>query len=344
MRLLTIAACLLLTMTANADADKLRQVAMNTGGDPKRGKAIFYFRRRPVRHLPQGPRTGRRRRPGPVADRRQVRPHPPDRIDPRPVRGNPPGLSRHGHRDQIRPVVHRHRQIGIRHGRHAAWTRRASTAPSRATTIESRAVSKVSLMPTGLADDLTPAEFTDLIAYLASLAHRAGPDAGGRGRRPADAAAGVHAPRWWPTGLTGATAMEVAPDGRVFVCEQTGALARRQEWPAAAEAVREAAGRFDLGARPDRRDGRPGLSEDAARLRLLRRRQAVPASRRQPLHGRRRRGRAGQRDDPARRRRPDEAGRRRPGRATRAGRSTSARTASSTSPSATRRPASRRRS
>ena len=25
-------------------------------------------------------------------------------------------------------------------------------------------------------------------------------------------------------GLTGATAMEVAPDGRVFVCEQTGAL------------------------------------------------------------------------------------------------------------------------
>src|SRR5690348_8084818 len=26
------------------------------------------------------------------------------------------------------------------------------------------------------------------------------------------------------TGLTGATAMAVAPDGRVFVCEQTGAL------------------------------------------------------------------------------------------------------------------------
>ena len=26
------------------------------------------------------------------------------------------------------------------------------------------------------------------------------------------------------TGITGATAMAVAPDGRVFVCEQTGAL------------------------------------------------------------------------------------------------------------------------
>src|SRR5215831_4725531 len=26
------------------------------------------------------------------------------------------------------------------------------------------------------------------------------------------------------TGITGATAMEIAPDGRIFVCEQTGAL------------------------------------------------------------------------------------------------------------------------
>src|SRR5438132_3002874 len=35
--------------------------------------------------------------------------------------------------------------------------------------IESRAPSKVSLMPAGLADGMTPAEFTDLIAYLESL-------------------------------------------------------------------------------------------------------------------------------------------------------------------------------
>src|SRR5215471_4267081 len=35
--------------------------------------------------------------------------------------------------------------------------------------IEHREVSKVSLMPEGLADQMTPAEFTDLIAYLATL-------------------------------------------------------------------------------------------------------------------------------------------------------------------------------
>src|SRR5262249_8366304 len=39
--------------------------------------------------------------------------------------------------------------------------------------IDSRAVSPVSLMPEGLADSLTPAEFTDLIAYLETL--RTGP-------------------------------------------------------------------------------------------------------------------------------------------------------------------------
>src|SRR5262249_7403838 len=39
----------------------------------------------------------------------------------------------------------------------------------RSRDIESRAVSKVSLMPAGLADTLTPAEFADLIAYLESL-------------------------------------------------------------------------------------------------------------------------------------------------------------------------------
>ena len=83
--------------------------------------------------------------------------------------------------------------------------------------------SATSLMPEGVAPGLTPAEFTDLIAYLESL-------------RPPGAApfgAGVVGPIKLPegfevrtvaTGLTGATAMEAAPDGRVFVCEQTGAL------------------------------------------------------------------------------------------------------------------------
>src|SRR5262249_20062058 len=89
--------------------------------------------------------------------------------------------------------------------------------------IESSTVSKTSLMPAGLADGMTPAEFTDLIAYLASLRT-------GRAPTPGE---GVTGPLTLPpgfqadvvaTGFTGATALEVAADGRVFLCEQTGSL------------------------------------------------------------------------------------------------------------------------
>jgi putative heme-binding domain-containing protein len=89
--------------------------------------------------------------------------------------------------------------------------------------IASRAVSKVSLMPVGLAEQMTPAEFVDLIAYLESLR---------TGRQPTPGE-GVTSPLTLPSGfradvvtsgLTGATALEVAADGRIFVCEQTGAL------------------------------------------------------------------------------------------------------------------------
>jgi putative heme-binding domain-containing protein len=89
--------------------------------------------------------------------------------------------------------------------------------------IERRTVSKVSLMPAGLADSMTPAEFADLIAFLATL--RTGPAATpGEGTAgplmlPAGFTAEVVA-----SGFTGATALEVAPDGRIFVCEQSGTL------------------------------------------------------------------------------------------------------------------------
>jgi putative heme-binding domain-containing protein len=89
--------------------------------------------------------------------------------------------------------------------------------------VESRKLSKVSLMPAGLADSLTPAEFADLIAYLESLrtGRRPTPGEGVRGTLtlPPGFKAEVVA-----TGLTGATAFEVAADGRIFVCEQTGTL------------------------------------------------------------------------------------------------------------------------
>lgn len=89
--------------------------------------------------------------------------------------------------------------------------------------IESRQVSRVSPMPEGLCAGLTPGEFADLITYLESLRTA-------RQLTPGEASTG---PLKLPTGftattiatqLTGCTALEVAPDGRVFVCEQTGAL------------------------------------------------------------------------------------------------------------------------
>lgn len=90
-------------------------------------------------------------------------------------------------------------------------------------TIEERSTSSVSLMPANLTASLSPAQFTDLIAYLETL-HS------GRRPSPGEGIAGaVTLPPGFvastiTSGLTGCTAMEVAPDGRVFICEQTGAL------------------------------------------------------------------------------------------------------------------------
>ncbi len=79
--------------------------------------------------------------------------------------------------------------------------------------IEERRISDASIMPVGLASGLARQEFADLISYLETL-------------RPAST---VSLPRGFSVetvvrGITGATAMEIAPDGRVFVCEQTGTL------------------------------------------------------------------------------------------------------------------------
>lgn len=88
--------------------------------------------------------------------------------------------------------------------------------------IEQLADSPASLMPDGLAKALSKQEFTDLIAYLETLR----PD----GNRFGAAVSGpISLPEGFrvravATGLSGATALEVLPDGRVLVCEQTGAV------------------------------------------------------------------------------------------------------------------------
>lgn len=88
--------------------------------------------------------------------------------------------------------------------------------------IETRTEARVSLMPTGLADLLSPQEFTDLITYLETLQS-------GKGKFGSGVTGPIQLPSGFEvttvaTGLSGATALEVASDGRVFVCEQDGKL------------------------------------------------------------------------------------------------------------------------
>src|SRR5262249_43492133 len=89
--------------------------------------------------------------------------------------------------------------------------------------VESQEMSAVSLMPAGLAVGVTPAEFSDLIAYLESLRT-------GRKLRPGEGGSGTVAlPSGFKAevvaaGVNGATALEVPSAGRIFAVEQTGTL------------------------------------------------------------------------------------------------------------------------
>jgi glucose/arabinose dehydrogenase len=77
-------------------------------------------------------------------------------------------------------------------------------------------------MPTGLVTGLSTQEFTHLITYLESLG-RGGDKLGSGIRGPIELPDGFEV-ETVVTGLTGAVAMETLPDGRILVCEQTGAL------------------------------------------------------------------------------------------------------------------------
>jgi putative heme-binding domain-containing protein len=89
--------------------------------------------------------------------------------------------------------------------------------------IEKSMSDHTSLMPDGLAAGLSQRDFADLIAYLDGLrtAGQGSPGSGVTG--PMTLPSGFVADRI-AAGITGATAMAIALDGRVFVCEQTGAL------------------------------------------------------------------------------------------------------------------------
>jgi putative heme-binding domain-containing protein len=89
--------------------------------------------------------------------------------------------------------------------------------------IDRRSTDTKSLMPADLCADLSPAEFTDLMAYLDTLRT-------GRKLSPGEGVTGAGAvPDGFSvtavaSGFSGSAGLCIAPDGRVFVCEQTGTL------------------------------------------------------------------------------------------------------------------------
>jgi putative heme-binding domain-containing protein len=92
-----------------------------------------------------------------------------------------------------------------------------------ATEVEQRAASSVSLMPEDLLAGISPEDFTHVVSYLETLGQDARPTPG------QGVAGAVTVPEGFVVdqlafGLDGCTALEAAPDGRLFVCEQTGAL------------------------------------------------------------------------------------------------------------------------
>jgi putative heme-binding domain-containing protein len=89
--------------------------------------------------------------------------------------------------------------------------------------IEDRKTMRESPMPERLASALSPDEFCDVIAYLETL-RAAGQSSPGSGLKGAPSLPANFEWRTIGAGLTGVTALVAAPDGRVFVCEQTGTL------------------------------------------------------------------------------------------------------------------------
>jgi putative heme-binding domain-containing protein len=93
----------------------------------------------------------------------------------------------------------------------------------RKSDVEARRVGDGSIMPAGLAAGISRDEFADLIAFLETL-RSAGQGTPGSGVYGPVALPPGFRHRAVASGISGATAMAVAPDGRVFVCEQAGAL------------------------------------------------------------------------------------------------------------------------
>lgn len=83
--------------------------------------------------------------------------------------------------------------------------------------------SDVSLMPDNLAAELSPQQFTDLVAYLETLRTGSNNKFGAGVRGPIEVPDGFRV-QTIATGLSGATALKALDDGRILVCQQIGTL------------------------------------------------------------------------------------------------------------------------
>lgn len=208
-------------------ADELRRAAMNRGGDPSKGKDLFTSARLNCatchRVHGQGGQTGPDLS---VVAGKFDRTHLIESLL------EPSAQILEGYRTTL---------VGLADGRSlsgivveaspAGFTlhdAEGKTQKVSASDVEQLTTSPVSLMPEGLSEILSPVEFTDLVAYLETL-RTGGKLSPGEGETGALAMPPGFSAEVVASGITGATAMEVAPDGRVFVCEQSGALRVFQE-------------------------------------------------------------------------------------------------------------------
>jgi putative heme-binding domain-containing protein len=204
------------------DAFVLRQHALNHGGDPKNGEKLFQTR-------PTGCATCHRvhGQGGDIGPDLSLIGGKFDRAHLVESILEPSRQIVEGYRTSVLALADGRLMTGIVREESAdrltlvdAGGQRQQVAKSR---IEERRLSDISLMPDGLANDLTPQQFTDLIAYLESLRSGRKPTPGESITEPLTLPAGFTAVPI-ATGLNGATALEVAADGRVFISEQTGTL------------------------------------------------------------------------------------------------------------------------
>ena len=132
-----------------------------------------------------------------------------------------------GYRPTMIATVEGRLLTGLVQGETAAeltlWDSQARSQVVGKATIQERKYVDVSMMPEGLTTGLSQDQFADLIAYLESLRSAEMPTPGSGMHGPVSLIPGfISSPV--AGGLTGATALAAAVDGRIFICEQTGAV------------------------------------------------------------------------------------------------------------------------